>query len=96
MAQPAVACQSDFHPRIPFACLSNSQVLAIWERKTEKETCPCLILFPLSPAFALASSPMCLFPVSELLEAQNEAEAWRGEGNAKKWDEVKSGATVRC
>lgn len=50
------------------------------------------MLFPLSPAFALASSPMCLFPVSELFEAQNEAKAWRGEGNAKKEDEVKAGA----
>lgn len=61
----------------------------------EKETCPCLMLFPLSPAFALASSPMCLFPVSELFEAQNEAKAWRGEGNAKKGDEVKAGAAFQ-
>lgn len=72
--------------------MSNSQVLVIWGRKMEKETCPCLMLFPLSPAFTLASSPMCLFPVSELFEAQNEAKAWRGEGNAKKGDEVKAGA----
>lgn len=39
---------------------------------------------------------MGLLPVLLLSEAQSEAETWRGEGNAKKWDEVKTGATTRC